>query len=199
MGLVGLGGLWAKFQYEEQVWLMRHSGSYVMGFVLADTKGWLEKPGEAPFEVVPLQTFAKLREAVNDGMADFFMWEHFTSKKYYDNGEIKRIGEIYTPWSSWKIVAQNSKDERLEPMFESINKGLVYFEDHSGEAVDHISTHLDYSKEDAEEWLKTVRFAKDVKGAKLETILKTIETLQKASVIGGSLDASQMIGITKVS
>ena len=163
-----------------------------MGFVLADTKGWPE------FKAVPLQTFAKLREAVNDGTADFFMWEHFTSKKYYDNGEIKRIGEIYTPWSSWKIVAQNPLDERLQSMYESINKGVSYFEDHSSEAVDYISTNLDYSKEDTEEWLKTVRFARDVKVVESETISKTIEILNKAGVMGeGNKEASQMIGISR--
>ena len=73
------------------------SGSHVMGFVLADARSWLRTPGELPFEVIPLQTFANLRNAVNDGSADFFLWEHFTSKRYYDNGSIKRIGEIYTP------------------------------------------------------------------------------------------------------
>ena len=177
---------------------MRYSGSHVMGCVLADTKGWLQEPGDIPFKVVPLQTFVKLREAVNDGTADFFMWEHFTSKKYYDNGQIKRIGEIYTPWSSWKIVAQNSQDERLQSMFEIINKGLVYFGAHRDETLNYISTHLDYSKEDAEEWLKTVRFVQDVRGAKIGTISKTIEILKKAGVIGGgSPEASQMISIVR--
>jgi len=76
------------------------SGSYVMGFVLADSQGWLSSTS-TPFENVPLQTFEKLRNGVNDSTVDFFMWEHFTSKRYYDNGEIKRIGEIYTPWPSW--------------------------------------------------------------------------------------------------
>ena len=76
------------------------SGSYVMGFVLADSQGWLSST-TAPFENIPLQTFEKLRNGVNDSTVDFFMWEHFTSKRYYDNGEIKRIGEIYTPWPSW--------------------------------------------------------------------------------------------------
>src|ERR1700712_2415959 len=62
------------------------SGSYVMGFVLADSQGWLQQSSSsspaAPFEVIPLQTFEKLRNGVNGGEADFFMWEHFTSKKY---------------------------------------------------------------------------------------------------------------------
>ena len=174
------------------------SGSYVMGFVLADTKGWLKAPGRAPFEVVPLQTFAKLRDAMNESTADFFMWEHFTTKKYYDNGEIKRIGEIYTPWSSWKIVARDAQDERLPAVFESINEGIRYFEQHPSESVEYISTYLDYSKADAEEWLKTVKYPSDVRGASQATIGKTIEILQKAGVIvGDRVVASDMIGISR--
>ncbi|KAI9880901.1 MAG: hypothetical protein M1830_009969 [Pleopsidium flavum] len=174
------------------------SGSYVMGFVLADTKGWLKTPGDPPFEVVPLQNFAKLREAVTDGTADFFMWEYFTSKKYYDNGEIKQIGEIYTPWSSWKIVAANPADARLPGMFENINKGVDYFKAHQEEAVEYISTSLDYSAEDAKAWLSTVRFADDVKGVSEATIEKTIEILRKAGVIEGeTVHAITMIGLRR--
>lgn len=68
------------------------SGSYVMSFVLADQNGWLKgkDPGEVPFEFVEEQTFERLRKSVNDGTTDAFMWEHFTSKRYWDNGEIKR-------------------------------------------------------------------------------------------------------------
>ena len=167
-----------------------------MGFVLADTKGWLKGPGDPPFEVIPLQTFAKLRDAVNDSSADFFMWEYFTSKKYYDNGEIKQIGEIYTPWSSWKIVAANPADARLSGMLENINKGVDYFKAHQDEAVEYISSKLDYSAEDAEAWLRTVKFADNVKGVDEGTIEKTIEILRKAGVIGGeTVHADTMIGL----
>lgn len=170
-----------------------------MGFVLADTKGWLETPGTPPFEVVPLQTFAKLREAVNDCTADFFMWEYFTSKKYYDNGEIKQIGEIYTPWSSWKIVAANPEDERLTGVFESIDKGVAYFKAHREEAVEYISTNLDYSAEDATAWLETVKFADGVQGVSEVTIGKTIEILRKAGVIEGrDVRADSMIGVKRL-
>ena len=175
-----------------------HSGSYVMGFVLADARGWLKAPGDPPFDVVPLQTFAKLREAVNDSTADFFMWEHFTSMKYYDNGEIKRVGEIYTPWSSWKIVSRHPHDKRLEGMFEKINKGVEYFKTHHDEAVQYISTRLDYSAEDATKWLETVKFAGDVKGVSEETIQKTIEILRKAGVIEGTdITANAMIAVPR--
>jgi len=166
------------------------SGSYVMGFVLADEQGWLNADSSSPepFEVVPLQTFEKLRNAVNDGSADFFMWEHFTSKKYYDNGEIKRIGEIYTPWSSWKIVAStkllgDKGDKRLDDMFEKIDKGVEYFDKNHEEAIRYISTALDYSEADAKEWLKTVQFALSTKGVDVTVIQKTVDTLKKAKVL----------------
>jgi ABC-type nitrate/sulfonate/bicarbonate transport system substrate-binding protein len=174
------------------------SGSYVMGFVLADQQGWLSSPSTSPFEIIPLQTFDKLRASVNDSSSDFFMWEHFTSKKYYDNGEIKKIGEIYTPWSSWKIVARTGieeGDQRLEEMFEKIDRGVRYFEGNKEESVRYISGKLDYSASDAREWLKTVRFAKSTKGVDVEVIQKTVDILRKAGVIGeGGMKAEEMIG-----
>jgi len=180
-----------------------------MGFVLADTQGWLSSSTlkkEEPFEFIPLQTFEKLRQAVNDGTADFFMWEHFTSKRYYDNGEIRRVGEIYTPWSSWMVVAatellsdSGSKgmgfDTRLEELFEKVDQGTKYFVEHQDEAVEYISTELDYSAADAREWLKTVEFASNVRGVDLGIVQKTVDVLRKAGVLGEkSMPAEQMIG-----
>jgi hypothetical protein len=170
-----------------------------MGFVLADQQGWLlpDTTSSQPFEFIPLQTFEKLRNAVNDSTADFFMWEHFTSKRYYDNGEIKKVGEIYTPWSSWKIVASTSikpGDARLEEMFEKIDKGVRYFGGNKEEAVKYISTKLDYSEADAREWMKTVKFTTGTKGVDVGVIQKTVDTLKKASVLGeGGMKPEGMI------
>ncbi len=191
------------------------SGSYVMSFVLADQQGWLDTSTDSPpFPVEALGTFAELRDGVNNSTADFFMWEHFTSKRYYDNGEIKRVGEIYTPWSSWKIVASNDllhptnwssgpnaskpalKDE-LEDVLQKINKGVKHFEEHQEEAVQYISTKLDYSEEDAREWLKTVRFAHDVRGVDRDVVDKTVGILQKSGVLGDQIDQSLMLGLQR--
>ncbi|ETS79767.1 hypothetical protein PFICI_09620 [Pestalotiopsis fici W106-1] len=176
------------------------SGSQVMGYVLADEQGWLT-PSSSPYaDFVILQTFDKLRNAVNDGTADFFMWEHFTSKRYYDSGEIRKVGQIYTPWSSWKIVASTSStqlnnDARLKDLFEKLDQGTKYFLGHPDEAVKYISTELDYSEEDAREWLKTVKFADNVAGVDTKVIEGCISSLQKAGVLkeGKGLQAQQML------
>lgn len=175
------------------------SGSYVMGYVLADQQGWLlptaavgtKAEAASPYkEFVVLNTFENLRKAVNSGEADFFMWEHFTSKRYYDSGEIRRVGEIYTPWSSWKIVAStkligegNSIDPRVEDLLEKLNLGIKHFNENKDEAVEYISTALDYSAEDAREWLKTVRFPERTQGVDQKVIDRTVEILRKAGVL----------------
>ena len=174
-----------------------------MGFVLADTHDWLPPPSApsapAPFDVIPLQTFAGLRAAVNGRSADFFLWEHFTTKRYCDSGEIKRIGEISTPWPSWQIVARPEVigDERMEEMLEKVNLGVEYFEEHQEEAVGYISTELDYSAEDAREWLQTVRFAEDVRGVRASVVQETVAVLKKAGVLEQGVSAAGMVGIQR--
>ncbi len=175
-----------------------------MGYVLADQRGWLAPTSSeqaSPYsDTVVLNTFENLRNAVNSGVADFFMWEHFTSKRYYDNGEIRRVGEIYTPWSSWKIVASTGLveggklDPRVDNLLDKLNLGIKHFNEHKEEAVEYISTALDYSEEDAREWLGTVRFPEKTQGVDLNVILKTVGILCKAGVLqDGACHASGMI------
>ena len=154
-----------------------------MPFILADEHGWRE-----PFEPVVLNTFEKLREAVNNGGADFFMWEHFTSKRYYDSGEIRKIGEIYPPWPSWQIVARDATDLRLEEMGSAINKGIAYFKENQKEAVEYISTELAYSVEDATDWLATVQFPSDVRAVEAGAIHHALELLDKAGVLDSNAE-----------
>lgn len=168
-----------------------------MSFVLADEQRWLQGSGEHVFTVVALETFERLRQAVNAGIADFFMWEHFTSKRYFDNGEIKKIGQIYTPWSSWHIAARHAIDDRMPDFFTKLNQGVRHFLDYPEEAVKYISSQLDYSEEDAREWLKSVEFAKDVKGVSKETVTRTVTVLSNAGCIPKDASVEKMIGIVR--
>lgn len=163
-----------------------------MGYVLADQQGWLTPANPEPWaDTVVLNTFENLRNAVNSGDADFFMWEHFTSKRYYDSGEIRRVGEIYTPWSSWKIVASTALvgdggsgfDGRVADLFGKLDQGIAHFIANQEEAVKYISTNLDYSEEDAREWLKTVTFVEKTEGVDAKVVQSCVSILQKAGVL----------------
>ena len=172
---------------QELTWA-RNSGSYVMSFVLADQQGWLDDSGKEPFGVIPAGDFAALRDSVNlkppeEKNSEFFMWEHFTTKKYWDNGELKRIGEIYTPWASWMIAARNSTSEQIPEILAKINQGVKYYKEHAEETIKHITGTMHYSEEDAREWMKTVKFPDDVNGVKADTVNNTVSVLQKAGVL----------------
>ncbi|RDA90734.1 hypothetical protein CP533_4055 [Ophiocordyceps camponoti-saundersi (nom. inval.)] len=167
------------------------SGSQVMGYVLADQQGWLASSQQPPFsDAVVLHTFDRLREAVNSDAADFFMWEHFTSKRFHDSGEIRRVGDILTPWSSWKIVASTALaprngclDSRLGTLFHKLDQGVDYFNEHQDEAVAYISSSLGYTESDARAWLDTVRFPAKTEGVKAEVVDKCVAILRKAGVL----------------
>lgn len=161
------------------------SGSYVMLYVLANQLKF-----DKAFSFNVLDNFKNLRDGVNQGVADFFMWEHFTSKRYYDNGEIKRIGEIYTPWPSWVIVASKkaleAKADAIDDFSQGVIKGIEYFNQNPDEAVKWIAENLDYTEDDAREWLKTVEFNPDLKIDWETVVNNTKATLQQAGVLTDS-------------
>lgn len=165
-----------------------------MPYVLAYQNGWTE---DYKFEV--LQTFKNLRDSVNhkEGVepSDAFMWEVFTTKKYYTNGELKQIGQIYTPWPSWIITGSNeaiaNQSEQLAGFLKSVQEGIEYFNTHHDEAVEWISSNLDYSAEDAKAWIQTVTFSKDTSIVEDEIIKKTITILKSAEVLTDKADSAE--------
>ncbi|KAI5965532.1 hypothetical protein CANMA_003394 [Candida margitis] len=176
------------------------SGSYIMSFVLAHQMGF-----DKFNEFAICSNFKNLRDSVNKiqpqgdspayEISDAFMWEYFTSKKYYDSGEIKQIGEIYTPWPSWVITASTkavaAKQQDIHNFISAVNQGTAYFNQHIDEAVDYIASNLDYSAEDAKQWTKTVQFNDKVGEVALDwdkIVVKTTNVLKDAGVLQDSDD-----------
>lgn len=79
------------------------SGSHLMAYVNAENNGW--HPNELMFEVINNLDGAK--EALNNGTADYFMWEHFTTKPIVDAGIFRRLGDCPTPWPCFMLVGTN--------------------------------------------------------------------------------------------
>ena len=172
------------------------SGSYVMSYVLADQQGWLEQGGQEPYEVVVAGDFASLRKSVREEgatPADFFMWEHFTTRKYWEEGEVKRIGEIYTPWASWMIAAREDVSGNMPAFLEGVNAGVKMFKEDEEGVVKHITGTMHYSEADAREWLQGVRYPGDVRGVEAGTVRDTVSILKKAGVLKGDVDAADMV------
>ena len=68
------------------------SGSHLMAFVNAQNNGW--DTSRLQFEVV--NNLEGAVEALTQGSADYFMWEHFTTKPLVDQGIFRRLGDCPT-------------------------------------------------------------------------------------------------------
>lgn len=157
------------------------SGSYVMSFVLG-----MQENFPNPFKFEVLNNFKNLRDSVNSTETDAFMWEYFTTKKYYDNKEIKKIGEIYTPWSSWVITSSvKTGNDDVEAFLKGTQEGIKYYNAHEEEAVEYILGNLDYNnREDLKQWASRVSFSKDVTHVQWDkNIVKTATVLSEAGVL----------------
>jgi sulfonate transport system substrate-binding protein len=87
------------------------SGSHLMSCVLASQRGWQQDETRRLTFVVE-GSFQSLRESVRAGRTDAFMWESFTSKPYHLNGELRRVGEITTPWPCFLLASHPRVLER---------------------------------------------------------------------------------------
>ncbi|KIW18158.1 hypothetical protein PV08_02446 [Exophiala spinifera] len=189
------------------------SGSHVMAFVLAEQEGWLRQSKDQKSEglsIVPLGPFKDLRDGVTSASADFFMWEHFTTKPYFhgENTPLKKIGEIYTPWPSWHIAASRStfpnpeSDDTLRQIFQAFDEGVKSFNTDTNAAIKMLGTgeaQCHYSEEDGREWLKDVKFVENTRGVDAAVMSGVVDVLKTASVIGSDVAIKPGDGVAGIS
>lgn len=164
-----------------------------MAYVLAESREWLKKD-EAPFEFTVLDNFKNMRDKVNDGTCDYFMWETFTTKPYHDSGEIKRIGQITPPWPAFMFAAHvdllaNHKQD-LVKVLNAIEKATeVFMAEKEDKSIELVMRMLNYPEEDVRRWFETVRYANDSQQVSRKAIKVTLATLLDAGVISEPVKA----------
>ncbi|QVY65480.1 substrate-binding domain-containing protein [Polaribacter sp. Q13] len=129
------------------------SGSHLMAIVNAYNQGW--NIANLKFKVIGnLQGGI---DALTNGEADYFMWEHFTTKPLVDNGTFRRIDDCPTPWPCFVIAVRN---EVLENNFEEVKKVLDIINDETkdfkkSKMIDVIlAERYEQQLEDIQQWLK---------------------------------------------
>lgn len=81
------------------------------------------------------------------------------------------------------IAARDPSDSAVRALLEKLNEGVKYYLEKEDEAVSHITSTMEYSREDAKEWMGTVKFAPDVKGVKTGVVDDVVKILRKAGVL----------------
>ncbi|KAG0027189.1 hypothetical protein BGZ81_005813 [Podila clonocystis] len=153
------------------------SGSHIIPYVLAEQEGWLEdnknnESFDAPFDFKVLNTFKHMRDSVNDGSSDAFLWERFTTKPYHDSNEVRSVDTITPPWPAFMIAAsirhlpstddRSSKESALSKFLTGLTKATEHFVDpHNYEAsVQFVQTKMSYTRQDVQDWFSGVRYPK---------------------------------------
>lgn len=77
------------------------SGSHLMSYVNAQNEDW--DIDNLQFEVI--HNIDGAVTALTNGAADYFMWEHFTTKPLVDDGTFRRLVDCPSPWPCFVIAA----------------------------------------------------------------------------------------------
>ncbi len=103
------------------------SGSHLMAHVMAEEQQW--NSADLSFEVV--HTLSGAVKALENGDADYFMWEHFTTKPLVQEGVFRRLSDCPTPWPCFVVAANNYLIEKdkglLRHVLEIINNYTLEF------------------------------------------------------------------------
>lgn len=159
------------------------SGSHLMVFVLANQRGWNPET-DLSFEVKG--DFQNLRNSVNDGSTAAFMWETFTTKPFHDSGEIRRIGDIMTPWPCFMIAATkatiDAKAQAIQATLAAVREACKIFHSEEDTMPGIVAERYGLKLEDARKWYAGVKISatKAISEAALE---RTISTLADVKVL----------------
>lgn len=166
------------------------SGSHLMAYVNAKNMGW--DTSKLEFEVVGDVDGAIA--ALESGKADYFMWEHFTTKPLVDKGIFRRVADCPTPWSCFVIAVRKEFMEEqpagILTMLKTLNKLTTKFKQIP--AIEKVlSQRYEQQQEDIEEWLKLTTWSQ--KQLSVVEIQKVQEQLLELDLIESTKEASYFL------
>ncbi|WP_298223213.1 substrate-binding domain-containing protein [Flavobacterium sp.] len=134
------------------------SGSQLMAYVNAHQQGWNTE--NLQFEIV--NTIDGAVEALTNGTADYFMWEHFMTKPLVDKGIFRNLGDCPTPWPCFVIAVRDvileKHPQAIQKILEIINQTTSEFKDIP--SIDNtLASRYHQKKEDIREWLSLTEWS----------------------------------------
>ncbi len=154
------------------------SGSHLMAYVHAQARGW-DTETALRFEVI--NNLDGAVDALTMHQADYFMWEHFTTKPLVDSQVFRRLGDCPTPWPCFVIAATDHFiDEHrdvLQHILEVINGYTTEFK--SIPSIDRsLANGYGQQLEDIQDWLSKTRWSqRQLDSDTLMTVQRTLQSL----------------------
>lgn len=154
------------------------SGSHLMAYVNAQKEGW--NTDTLQFEVI--DNLEGAVKALAKGTADYFMWEHFTTKPLVDTGSFRRLGNCPTPWPCFVIAATDDfvkkNPETLNHILETINTYTDEFKQIP--SIDRtLANRYGQQLEDIQQWLSLTHWSQEqVSTEDIENVQRTLIELK---------------------
>ncbi|WP_323788968.1 substrate-binding domain-containing protein [Psychroserpens sp.] len=167
------------------------SGSHLMAFINAENNNW-NLDEDLNFEVI--KNLDGAVEGLTNGVADYFMWEKFTTKPIVDDGVFRRIANCPTPWPCF-VIAVNCEflehnEDDVKTILNIINKTTKEFK--SIPSIDvTIANRYDQKLEDVQEWLSLTEWSQDVINE--STIMNIQQKLLELDIIPKAVPYSELI------
>ena len=160
------------------------SGSHLMAYINAQNQNW--NTNNLQFEIV--NTINGALEALTNGTADYFMWEHFMTKPLIDKGIFRRVADCPTPWPCFVIAVRNefleNNKQSLSLILDIINNTTIEFKDIP--SIDRtLSLKYDQQLEDIRAWISVTKWSqKPLEEKMLNKIQKQLFDLKIIDKIG---------------
>lgn len=138
------------------------SGSHLMAYINAKNNGWnLET--DLHFEVI--KNLDGAIKGLTEGVADYFMWEKFTTKPLVDDGIFRHLGDCPTSWPCFVIAVReefiDNHKNKLKTILEIINNTTSEFK--SIPSIDRtIANRYVQELEDVQKWLSLTEWSQEV-------------------------------------
>lgn len=159
------------------------SGSHLMAYVNAQNESW--DIDQLQFEII--NNLDGAVAALTNGTADYFLWEHFTTKPIVDEGIFRRLGDCPTPWPCFmiavtdKFIAENASI--LKHILEIINVYTSEFKNIP--SIDKtLSNRYGQQLIDIQEWLSLTRWSQhQIEKKDIDQVCKTLKELKRIKSI----------------
>lgn len=167
------------------------SGSHLMALVLAKRERW--KPEELIFETVGNMDGAKA--AMDQGEEGIFLWEKYTTAPMVNNGTMKLIGEVPSPWPCFVMVASDSALEVFgELIFElrdriyEISRSLMT----NPESAPALADFYQLDQQEVGKWLKQTKWSTEPKVSRRE-LEEAVKTMQELGILNSGLGLDRFL------
>jgi sulfonate transport system substrate-binding protein len=167
------------------------SGSHLMAYVYAQSMGW--DLANLKFEVI--NHLEGLRQAYQEGLDAYFLWEKYTTKPFVDNAEMLRVATCPTPWPCFVLVAHQdyiaTNQDQLALLLDGINMCLDNFKQRPN-IVQEIAENYQLKSVDVASWMNDVSW--DATNTISPNMLRdTMDVLFQLGIIDHTLESSQLI------